>query len=184
MEPRGCNRWQPVANRIGAETSKTSQTVAVSGDRLPIAAHGKGRVDSTSLLLKRGSPSSLRKKKVGSSRTRRHASSTRNVSRDRMRGDSASWRTWCARAQRSVFLAPLRRLRPRLVRLEGRAAGAELLCLAPRVLETWSGRRCRRAGRSRSARSPVVLAVWRTLLPAAPRQFSRSRGRCCGGLPR
>src|SRR5439155_17847672 len=25
MEPRGCNRWQSVANRIGAEAAKTSE---------------------------------------------------------------------------------------------------------------------------------------------------------------
>jgi hypothetical protein len=25
MEPRGCNRWQSVANRMGSRTAKTSQ---------------------------------------------------------------------------------------------------------------------------------------------------------------
>jgi hypothetical protein len=69
MEPRGCNRWQLTANRIGAEAEKQAKTVAVGRDRLPLRAHGKGRVDSTSLLLKRGSPSSLRKS-VESHKTR------------------------------------------------------------------------------------------------------------------
>jgi hypothetical protein len=56
-----------------------------------------------------------------------------------------------------------------------------VLCAAcPR---TSSGRRCRRVVRSRCARTRVVLEAWRTLLPAAPRQFSRSRGRCRAYLP-
>jgi hypothetical protein len=42
MEPPGCNRWQPVANRVAAKAAKTSQTIALGCDRLPIAAHGKG----------------------------------------------------------------------------------------------------------------------------------------------
>jgi hypothetical protein len=51
-------------------------------------------------------------------------------------------------------------------------------------LRTWSGRMCRRADRSRSARTRGARGALRTLLPAAPRQFSRSRGRCCAGPPR
>ena len=51
-------------------------------------------------------------------------------------------------------------------------------------LRTWSGRRCQRAGRSRSARTRDVRGALRTLLPAAPRLFSRSRGRCFCGLRR
>ena len=35
MEPRGCNRWQSVANQIGAEPAKTSEIVAVSCHQLP-----------------------------------------------------------------------------------------------------------------------------------------------------
>jgi hypothetical protein len=61
MEPRGCNPWQPVANDRGANGYKQAKTVAVGCDWLPKGAHGKRRVDATSLLLKRGSPSSLRK---------------------------------------------------------------------------------------------------------------------------
>jgi hypothetical protein len=44
MEPRGCKRWQSVANRIDAIAAKTSKTVATGCDRLPKAAHGKERV--------------------------------------------------------------------------------------------------------------------------------------------
>ena len=51
-------------------------------------------------------------------------------------------------------------------------------------LRTLSARMCRRAGRSRFARSHAVLGVSRTLLPAAPLRFSRSRGRCCACPPR
>jgi hypothetical protein len=64
MEPRGCNRWQPVANHLDPEAPKQGKTVAAGCDRLPQAAHGKGRVDPTSLLLKRGSPSWLRKERT------------------------------------------------------------------------------------------------------------------------
>jgi hypothetical protein len=42
---------------------------------------------------------------------------------------------------------------------------------------TSSVRGCRRAARSRSARSHAAPGTSRTLLPAAPRQFSPSRGR-------
>ena len=41
MEPRGCNRWQSVANRIAAETAKQAKTVAVGCD-------GKEGVDGSS----------------------------------------------------------------------------------------------------------------------------------------
>ena len=58
MEPRGCNQWQMARPRRPLEQAKT---VAVGCDRLPESFHGKGRVDPTSLLLKRGSPPGLRK---------------------------------------------------------------------------------------------------------------------------
>ncbi len=48
MEPRGCNWWQSVANRIGAEAAKSSQTVAVGCHRLPNGAHGKEGVSGSS----------------------------------------------------------------------------------------------------------------------------------------
>jgi hypothetical protein len=65
MEPL----WSPVVATGGNRSQighvdkppKQAKTVAVRCDRLPEGAHGKGRVDATSLLLKRGSPSSLRK---------------------------------------------------------------------------------------------------------------------------
>jgi hypothetical protein len=41
MEPCGCNRWQPVANRSRANRRKQAETVAVGCVRLPIGAHGK-----------------------------------------------------------------------------------------------------------------------------------------------
>jgi len=41
MEPRGCNRWQSVANPIGAKAAKTSQNRAVGCDRLRLEVHGK-----------------------------------------------------------------------------------------------------------------------------------------------
>src|SRR5262245_34383315 len=67
MEPL----WSPVvANagnrsqiRRGQKRPKQAQTVAVDCDRLPFGAHGKGRVDPTSLLLKRGSLYWLREKR-------------------------------------------------------------------------------------------------------------------------
>ena len=43
MEPCGCNRWQPVANRTGAKTANQAKTVAVGCDHLPQRAHGKER---------------------------------------------------------------------------------------------------------------------------------------------
>jgi hypothetical protein len=53
---------------------------------------------------------------------------------------------------------------------------------APSVacLQIWSARRYRPAALSRSVRTRGFLGAWRTLPPAAPLQFSRSRGRCCG----
>ena len=54
------NRWQMGGRR---ERLRQAKTLAVGCDELPESFHGKGRVDSTSLLLKRGSRSSLRKEK-------------------------------------------------------------------------------------------------------------------------
>jgi hypothetical protein len=42
VEPRGCNRWQSVANRIGAEAAKTSENRCRGCHGLPEAFHGKG----------------------------------------------------------------------------------------------------------------------------------------------
>ena len=36
MEPRGCNRWQSVANRIGAEAARTNQKILLIGFTLPL----------------------------------------------------------------------------------------------------------------------------------------------------
>ena len=66
MEPRGCNRWQSVANQLGGKPSEQAETVAVGRDWLPEEFHGKGHVDATSLLLKRGSPYWLREKRAKS----------------------------------------------------------------------------------------------------------------------
>jgi hypothetical protein len=46
MEPCGCNRWQPVANRSRANRRKQAETVAVGCVRLPIGAHGKEAVSA------------------------------------------------------------------------------------------------------------------------------------------
>ena len=54
----GGKRWQMLRARVGRKQAKI---VAVDCDPLPFGAHGKGRVDATSLLLKRGSISLLRK---------------------------------------------------------------------------------------------------------------------------
>jgi hypothetical protein len=35
MEPRGCDQWQSVANRIGPEAAKQAKTVAACSDQLP-----------------------------------------------------------------------------------------------------------------------------------------------------
>jgi hypothetical protein len=56
----GGNRSQIASTR---KRLKQGKTVAAGCDRLPHEAHGKGRVDSTSLLLKRGSLYWLRKKR-------------------------------------------------------------------------------------------------------------------------
>ena len=51
---------------------KQAKTVAVGRDRLPKRAHGKGRVDATSLLLKRGHlPGSAKEKSPANPRARR-----------------------------------------------------------------------------------------------------------------
>ena len=52
------NQWQMQRRR---NRRKQAKTVAVGCDQLRFGAHGKGRVDATSLLLKRGSISLLRK---------------------------------------------------------------------------------------------------------------------------
>jgi hypothetical protein len=65
MEPL----WSPVVatggnrSQIGKheKPQKQARTVAVGCEGLLPRLHGKGRVDATSPLLKRGSPSSLRK---------------------------------------------------------------------------------------------------------------------------
>ena len=41
MEPRGCNRGQPVANRKASETAETGKTVAAGCHQLPQTFHGK-----------------------------------------------------------------------------------------------------------------------------------------------
>jgi hypothetical protein len=48
MEPRGCNRWQPVAKRSRLKRARTSQTVAVGCDRLPRPQNGKEGVSGSS----------------------------------------------------------------------------------------------------------------------------------------
>jgi hypothetical protein len=64
-------------------------------------------------------------------------------------------------------------------------------CRAPRTSVLFAAcprtsieHRCRQADRSRSARSRASPGASRTLLPAAPRQFNPSRGRCSGARPR
>ncbi len=42
MEPRGCNRWQSLANPLGLKRLKDAKTVAVGCDQLPKELHGKG----------------------------------------------------------------------------------------------------------------------------------------------
>src|SRR5438874_13530668 len=81
MEPL----WSPVVanggNRRQIEESrkpqKQAKTVATGCHPLPENFRGKGRVDATSLLLKRGSPSSLRK----GARVRRNPRGARDSSR-------------------------------------------------------------------------------------------------------
>jgi hypothetical protein len=48
MEPRGCNRWQPLANPPPQEPRKQAKAVAVGCDRLPGGAHGKEGVSGSS----------------------------------------------------------------------------------------------------------------------------------------
>jgi hypothetical protein len=48
MEPRGCNRWQPIANPRALRTAEISQNLAVGCDRLPAEVHGKEGVDGSS----------------------------------------------------------------------------------------------------------------------------------------
>ena len=69
----GGNQWQMERPR---NWLKNAKTFAAGCDRLPSRAHGKGRVDPTSLLLKRGSLSWLRKenrvpqtRRLGATRT-------------------------------------------------------------------------------------------------------------------
>jgi hypothetical protein len=52
MEPRGCNRWQPAANRPKAETAKTSE------NPLPSAATGCVRRS----MVRRGSTVRVRQR--------------------------------------------------------------------------------------------------------------------------
>jgi hypothetical protein len=48
MEPRGCNRWQPVRIGQGQTPPKQAKTFAVGRDRLPFRAHGKEGVSGSS----------------------------------------------------------------------------------------------------------------------------------------
>jgi len=48
MEPRGCNWWQAVANRLGLRGRNQAKTVAVDCDRLPETFHGKEGVSGSS----------------------------------------------------------------------------------------------------------------------------------------
>ncbi len=48
MEPRGCNRWQSVANRTARKPPKQAKTVAVGCERLPRKRHGKEGVSGSS----------------------------------------------------------------------------------------------------------------------------------------
>src|SRR5919201_3973963 len=81
MEPL----WSPVVatggnpSQIGSgrRPQKQAETVAVGCHRLPRGAHGKGRVDSTSLLLKRGSRSWLRNERSTAASTETHDSMAR-----------------------------------------------------------------------------------------------------------
>jgi hypothetical protein len=44
MEPRGCNRWQPVANQASRKRLKSAET-ATGCHQLPESFHGKEEVD-------------------------------------------------------------------------------------------------------------------------------------------
>jgi hypothetical protein len=48
MEPRGCNRSQLVANRVGTKPQEKAKTVAAGCDRLPQNLDGKEGVDGSS----------------------------------------------------------------------------------------------------------------------------------------
>jgi hypothetical protein len=48
MEPRGCNRWQPVAKAQRLERPKKPKLPAVGCDGLPFGPHGKEGVDGSS----------------------------------------------------------------------------------------------------------------------------------------
>jgi len=48
MEPRGCNRWQAVANAVSAKRGRQAKTVAMGCDRLPRGVHGKEGVSGSS----------------------------------------------------------------------------------------------------------------------------------------
>ena len=51
MEPRGCNRWQPVANRITRQTAQTSQNRCRA--LRPVAVSHRGRSPQMPPVLKR-----------------------------------------------------------------------------------------------------------------------------------
>src|SRR5436190_5555717 len=48
MEPRGCKRWQPSANRLAIESAKQAKSVAIGCHQLPREVHGKEGVDGSS----------------------------------------------------------------------------------------------------------------------------------------
>jgi hypothetical protein len=48
MEPRGCNQWQPVANRTASKPADIRETVAGGYDLLPESFHGKEGVSGSS----------------------------------------------------------------------------------------------------------------------------------------
>jgi hypothetical protein len=50
LEPRGCNWWQAVANRLGLKGRNQAKTVAVDCDRLAETFHGKEGVNGSSPL--------------------------------------------------------------------------------------------------------------------------------------
>ena len=54
VEKRGRNRAQRLSLATAAKRPNQAETVASSRDQSPPTSHGKGRVDATSLLLKRG----------------------------------------------------------------------------------------------------------------------------------
>src|SRR4030095_1139402 len=81
--PYGAPWLQPVAtsgNRLSAETAGTSQNRCHGLRPLAIGAHGKGRVNATPLVLKRGSLSWLRKEDRVPETRRRELKGDRNSS--------------------------------------------------------------------------------------------------------